>query len=73
MKTNLTQMYGIGMMAFILFLSTLVGVPVLPELSKELGADASEIPIVLSAALVTVVIFQFFSGFLADKYSRKKM
>ncbi len=70
---NLAQMYGVGLMAFILFLSTLVGVPVLPRLSKELGAGATEIPIVVSAALATVVITQFFTGILADRYSKQTL
>lgn len=64
-------MYALGILAFILFLSTLVGVPVLPRLSQELGAGVTEIPIVVSAALVTVVIVQFFSGILADRYSKR--
>lgn len=64
-------MYAIGVIAFILFLSTLIGVPVLPDLSRELGADSTEIPIVVSAALVTMVIAQFFTGILADRYSKR--
>lgn len=72
-RDDLGRMYGVGVMAFVLFLSTLVGVPVLPHLSKELGADASEIPIVVSAALVTVVIVQFFTGVLADRYSKRTL
>src|SRR3990172_2262644 len=71
MKTNLGQMFGIGILAFILFLSTLIGVPVLPALSQELGARTTEIPIVVSAALATVVIVQLFTGFLADRYSKR--
>ena len=51
MHSNLSRMYGVGIMAFVLFLSTLVGVPVLPALSRELGADTTEISIVVSAAL----------------------
>jgi len=70
---NLSQMYAIGIIAFILFLSTLIGVPVLPALSKELGAGSTEIPMVVSAALVTVVLTQFFSGFLADRYSKRRL
>ncbi len=70
---NLSQMYAIGIIAFVLFLSTLIGVPVLPALSKELGADSTEIPIVVSAALITVVLTQFFSGFLADRYSKRRL
>jgi MFS family permease len=66
-------MYAIGIIAFILFLSTLIGVPVLPALSKELGADSTEIPIVVSAALITVVLTQFFSGFLADRFSKRRL
>jgi len=66
-------MYGVGILAFILFLSTLVGVPVLPRLSEELGADAAEIPIVVSAALATLVVAQFFTGALADRYSKRRL
>jgi MFS family permease len=73
MKDNLRQMYAIGVMAFILSLSTLVGVPVLPGLSKELGASTTEIPIVISAALATVVVAQFFTGILADRYSKRSL
>ncbi|MFC1953110.1 MFS transporter [Chloroflexota bacterium] len=73
MKTNLKQMYGIGILAFFLFLSTLVGVPVLPALSMELGAASTKIPVVVSAALATVVIAQFFTGILADRYSKKTL
>ena len=50
-KARIGQMYGIGIMAFVLYLSTLIGVPVLPKLSVELGAGATEIPIIVSAAL----------------------
>jgi MFS family permease len=71
--SNLTQMYAIGIISFILFLSTLIGVPVLPDLSRELGASSTEIPLVVSAALATVVIAQFFTGILADRYSKRKL
>ena len=66
-------MYAIGVMAFIIFLSSLVSLPVLPRLSAELGADAHKIPIVISAALATVVVAQFFTGSLADRFSRKHL
>ena len=33
------EMYGVGLFAFIIFLSTMLGLPVLPELSVELGAS----------------------------------
>jgi DHA1 family multidrug resistance protein-like MFS transporter len=71
MKKELGRMYGIAIMAFLLLLSTLIGVPVLPQLSEELGAGTTEIPIVVSAALATVVIFQLFTGILADRYSKR--
>lgn len=71
MGDNLGRMYSVGAMAFILFLSASVGVPVLPQLSQELGADSTEIPIVVSAALATVVLAQFFTGILADRYSKR--
>jgi MFS family permease len=70
---NLTRMVGVGVMAFVLFLSTLAGVPVLPQLSRELGASTVQVPIVVSAAMATVVIAQFFTGILADRYSRRTL
>ncbi len=66
MQNNLRQMYGVGLMAFIIFLSNLASVPVMPQLSTELGAETTQIPIVVSAALATVVLVQFFTGILAD-------
>jgi MFS family permease len=69
MKSELRAMHGVGLMAFVLFLSTLVGVPVLPRLSRELGASGAEVPAVVSAALATVVVAQFFTGILADRHS----
>ena len=62
MTSDLHRMYAIGLMAFIIFLSTLVSLPVLPRLSTELGAETYQIPIVVSAALATVVVAQFFAG-----------
>lgn len=73
LKSDLHQMYAIGLMAFIIFLSTLVSLPVLPRLSAELGAATHQIPIVISAALATVVVAQFFAGSLADRFSRQRL
>ena len=73
MKSDLHRMYGVGLMAFIVFLSTLVSLPVLPRLSAELGAATHQIPLVISAALATVVVAQFFAGSLADRYSRQRL
>jgi MFS family permease len=72
-KDNTGQMYGIGIMAFILFLSTLVGLPVLPALAVELGAGPTGAAFVVSAALMTVVFIQFFAGVLADRYSKRRL
>ncbi len=73
MRDKLSQMYGIGIFAFILFLSTLIGVPVLPKLSHELGASDTVIPIIVSASLITVVLAQFFTGILADRWSKRML
>lgn len=72
-SANLAQMYGVGVMAFVLFLSTLVGLPVLPALATELGADATGAAFVISASLMTVVFFKFFAGILADRYSKRRL
>lgn len=66
-------MYAIGLMAFILFLSALVGVPVLADLSKQLGAGQTATAVVMSCALATVVVAQFFTGALADRMSRRTL
>ena len=73
MTSDLHKMYAIGLMAFIIFLSTLVSLPVLPRLSTELGAETYQIPIVVPAALATVVVAQFFAGALADRFSRQRL
>ena len=73
MTSDLHKMYAIGLMAFIIFLSTLVSLPVLPRLSTELGAEMYQIPIVVPAALATVVVAQFFAGALADRFSRQRL
>lgn len=73
MTTDLHRMYAIGVMAFIIFLSSLVSLPILPQLSTQLGAQTYQIPIVVSAALATVVVAQFFAGALADRYSRQRL
>ena len=73
MTSNVMRMYAVGLMTFILFLSTLAGLPVLPELSASLGAGPTWIPIIVSAALATIVIAQLFTGTLADRYSRRAL
>jgi MFS family permease len=61
----------LALTTFVLFLSTLVGAPVIPELAAELGADAGATAAILSASLMTVVTLQFFTGGLADRYGRR--
>jgi MFS family permease len=63
----------IALTSFVLFLSTQVGVPVLPALAADLGADARGMAATLSAALMTLVLLQFFSGLLADRYGRRRV
>jgi MFS family permease len=67
------SIYWIALTAFVLFLSTQVGVPALPALSAQLGADAQAMAATLSAALMTLVLLQSFSGVLADRYCRRKV
>jgi hypothetical protein len=61
----------LALTTFVLFLSTLVGTPVIPELTAELGADAGATATILSASLMTVVALQFFTGGVADRYGRR--
>jgi len=65
--------YLLALMAFVLFLSTQVGVPVLPALSAELGAGATPMAAILSAALMTIVLLQLFTGVLADRWGKRRM
>jgi MFS family permease len=65
------KLYFLAIVTFVLFLSTQVGVPALPRLSAELGANPPEMAAVLSSALMTLVALQFFSGLLADRCGRR--
>lgn len=67
------SIYWIALTAFVLFLSTQVGVPALPALSAQLGADTRAMAAILSSALMTLVLLQFFTGILADRYGRRKV
>ncbi len=67
------RLYLLAVTTFVLFLSTQVGVPSLPRLSAELGASPQEMAAVLSSALMTLVVLQFFSGILADRFGRRKV
>lgn len=61
----------LALTTFVLFLSTLVGMPVIPDLAAELGAGEGATAAILSSALMTVVLLQFFTGGLADRYGRR--
>ena len=61
----------LALVTFILFLSTQIGVPSLPRLSAEMGANPQEMAAILASALMTLVALQFFSGALADRYGRR--
>ncbi|MCI0477979.1 MAG: MFS transporter, partial [Anaerolineales bacterium] len=61
----------LALVTFILFLSTQIGVPSLPRLSAELGANPQEMAAILASALTTLVALQFFSSALADRYGRR--
>jgi DHA1 family tetracycline resistance protein-like MFS transporter len=65
------RLFLLALTTFVLFLSTLVGTPVIPDLAARLGADAGATAATLSAALMTVVLLQFFTGGLADRYGRR--
>ena len=65
------SIYAIGVLTFVLFLSTQVGVPALPALATNLGADGTRVAAVLSSALMTLSLLQFFSGAIADRIGRK--
>ena len=65
------RIYFLAIVTFILCLSTQIGVPALPRLSSEFGADQQEIAAILSSTLMTLVVLQFFSGILADRYGRR--
>ncbi len=67
------SIYFLAITTFILFLSTQVGTPVLPALSAELGADPRAMAGILSASLLTLVLLQFFSGVIADRYGRRSV
>ena len=61
----------LGLTTFVLFLSTLVGTPVIPDLAAELDAHPGAMAATLSSALMTVVLLEFFTDGLADRYGRR--
>jgi DHA1 family bicyclomycin/chloramphenicol resistance-like MFS transporter len=63
--------YLLASVTFVLFLSTQIGVPALPRLSAELGANPQEMAAILSSALMTLVALQLISGLFADRYGRR--
>lgn len=66
-------MCAVAVASFVLFLSTQLGVPALPTVARQLGADATGAAATLSAALMTLVLLQFFSGGLADRYWQRRV
>jgi MFS family permease len=70
---GIVSIYLIALMAFVLFLSTQVGVPVLPALSAQLGADETRMAAILSAAMMTLVAVQLFSGAIADRWGKRRV
>ena len=67
----MSKLVVLALTTFVLFLSTLVGTPVIPELASRLGAGTNATAATLSSALMTVVLLQFFTGGLADRYGRR--
>ena len=64
---------AVAVATFVLFLSTQLGVPALPTVARRLGADATGAAATLSAALMTLVLLQFFSSGLADRYWQRRV
>ncbi len=71
MRDGSSRLILLALTTFVLFLSTLVGTPVIPELATSLGAEPGATAATLSAALMALVLFQFFTGGLADRYGRR--
>jgi MFS family permease len=61
----------LALTTFVLFMSTLVGTPVIPELAATLGAGSGATAGILSSAAMTLVVVQFFTGGLADRFGRR--
>ena len=61
----------LALTTFVLFMSTLVGTPVIPELAATLGADSGATAGILSSAAMTLVVVQFFTAGLADRFGRR--
>jgi DHA1 family inner membrane transport protein len=61
----------LALTTFVLFMSTLVGTPVIPEWAATLGAGSGATAGILSSAAMTLVVVQFFTGGLADRFGRR--
>jgi len=66
-------MCAIAVTSSVLLQSTQLDVPVLPALARQLGADASGMAVTLSAALMTLLLLQFFSSVLAARYGLRRV
>ena len=70
---KIDKLYVVAFAAFAFLLSTQLVKPVMPELTSVTGASTSQAASILSSALVALVLFQFFSGPLADRYGKRRM
>lgn len=70
---NLRRMYLLALVVFISSLSHVIAGPVLPALSRELGATKAAMIFILASDVMTVVVLQFFMGLLADRLGRKRV
>jgi|GEM_PF-557130 len=70
---NLRRMYLLALVVFISSLSHRIAGPVLPALSRELGATKAAMIFILASQVMTIVVLQFFMGLLADRLGRKRV
>lgn len=70
MKTKLTPLY---LFSFLMIMPVTALYPVLPMIRDEIGASYSQISLFVGFIGVVRVCFAFPSGFLVDKFDRKKI
>ncbi|MFQ6041438.1 MAG: MFS transporter [Candidatus Poribacteria bacterium] len=70
---KIDRLYIVAFASFAFLLSTQLVKPVMPELTSVTSASTSQAASILSSSIVALVLFQFVSGPLADRYGNRRM
>jgi len=67
-----TQFLGLALLGFLETLALFVVSPILPQYTERFGASYAEIGYFFTAYSLTWVLLQLYTGYLSDRYGKKK-